>query len=380
MKIKVDITSKCLLFTAGYQGAGAWLIFRAKTTRAIVNNQLAWPSRHGETLAIWTMLFVVDVIGCDLMPSLFVLIKFLRDLMKILRDISASRNIRLSTFPKLIKRVARGNSDNSETFVAFNSWSQKAETLFDFSGRRQRELVTLSVPKSRDYTNFILDLWRLIVVSCFLLGDPSTQSSPTNVGDDSRLLPVSVSQEWPLETMLKVTAKKELREFVMNFLLDERMCSSKALFEVVVGEDSTDLAGYQWWSRQCGSKKDFALLGFPDFTDITWARERRDANKGGAKRYYGLSSKEWRKLEKLIKKMCCKAVKTMVELPTEGDSRVQLKPSCVAVRRCSGCCDSRLFECRPTEISVKTVIALGVRKNARKVRVDDTKPASVRAE
>lgn len=79
MKIKVDITSKCLLFTAGYQGAGAWLIFRAKTTRAIVNNQLAWPSRHGETLAIWTMLFVVDVIGCDLMPSLFVLIKFLRD-------------------------------------------------------------------------------------------------------------------------------------------------------------------------------------------------------------------------------------------------------------------------------------------------------------
>ncbi|XP_037796336.1 vascular endothelial growth factor A-like [Penaeus monodon] len=217
--------------------------------------------------------------------------------------------------------------------------------------------------------------WRLIVVSCFLLGDPSTQSSPTNVGDDSRLLPVSVSQEWPLETMLKVTAKKELREFVMNFLLDERMCSSKALFEVVVGEDSTDLAGYQWWSRQCGSKKDFALLGFPDFTDITWARERRDANKGGAKRYYGLSSKEWRKLEKLIKKMCCKAVKTMVELPTEGDSRVQLKPSCVAVRRCSGCCDSRLFECRPTEISVKTfkVIALGGSENARKVRVDEHK-------
>lgn len=39
-----------------------------------------------------------------------------------------------------------------------------------------------------------------------------------------------------METMLKVTAKKELREFVMNFLLDERMCSSKALFEVVVGE------------------------------------------------------------------------------------------------------------------------------------------------
>lgn len=68
-------------------------------------------------------------------------------LMKILRDISAPRNIRLSTFPKLINRIARGNSDNSETFVAFNSWSQKAETLFDFSGRRQRELVTLSVPK-----------------------------------------------------------------------------------------------------------------------------------------------------------------------------------------------------------------------------------------
>ncbi|XP_063603478.1 vascular endothelial growth factor A-like [Penaeus indicus] len=217
--------------------------------------------------------------------------------------------------------------------------------------------------------------WRLIVVACFLLGDPSTQSSPTDVGEDSKLVPVSMLQEWPLETMLKLTSRAELREFVMNFLLDEWMCSSKALFEVVVGEDSTDLAGYQWWSRQCGSKKDFNLLGFPDFADIPWARERRDVNKGGAKRYRRLTSKEWNKLAKLIKKMSCKPVKTMVELPTGGDSRLQLKPSCVAVKRCSGCCDSPLFECRPTKISVKTfkVIAVGHSEHARKVRIDEHK-------
>lgn len=215
--------------------------------------------------------------------------------------------------------------------------------------------------------------WRLVVVSCFLLAAPSTQTSPLNVADDSSL--ALLSQEWPLEVMLEVTAKKELREFVMNFHLDEVMCSSKALYELVVGEDSTDLAGYQWWSRQCGSKTDFSLLGFPDYADASRARERRDANMGGGKQFFGLTPKEWKKIGKLITKMCCKPIKTMVELPTGGDLNVQLKPSCVAVRRCSGCCDSPLFECRPTKVIEKKfkVIAMGSEVPSRKVRVDEHK-------
>ncbi|ROT77078.1 Vascular endothelial growth factor A [Penaeus vannamei] len=215
--------------------------------------------------------------------------------------------------------------------------------------------------------------WRLVVVSCFLLAAPSTQTSPLNVADDSSL--ALLSQEWPLEVMLEVTAKKELREFVMNFHLDEVMCSSKALYELVVGEDSTDLAGYQWWSRQCGSKTDFSLLGFPDFTHASRARERRDANMGGGKQFFGLTPKEWKKIGKLITKMCCKPIKTMVELPTGGDLNVQLKPSCVAVRRCSGCCDSPLFECRPTKVTEKKfkVIAMGSEVPSRKIWVDEHK-------
>lgn len=66
-----------------------------------------------------------------------------------------------------------------------------------------------------------------------------------------------------------------------------------------------------------------------------------------------VTPKEWKKIGKLITKMCCKPIKTMVELPTGGDLNVQLKPSCVAVRRCSGCCDSPLFECRPTKVIEK---------------------------
>lgn len=62
-----------------------------------------------------------------------------------------------------------------------------------------------------------------------------------------------------------------------------------------------------------------------------------------------MTPNERKKLDKLIKNknVQCKPKKAVVELPNDEKPLVMLKPSCVYIKQCGGCCDSPLLECRP---------------------------------
>lgn len=61
-----------------------------------------------------------------------------------------------------------------------------------------------------------------------------------------------------------------------------------------------------------------------------------------------VSPKKKKKIDKLLRKSMCRTLKTMV--PVEGPfPDEEYYPCKVLVKRCSGCCLSRLEECVPTK-------------------------------
>lgn len=68
-----------------------------------------------------------------------------------------------------------------------------------------------------------------------------------------------------------------------------------------------------------------------------------------------MSASERKKLDKLIKNknVQCKPKKAVVELPNDEKPLVMLKPSCVYIKQCGGCCDSPLLECLPEVVKVR---------------------------
>ncbi|XP_061424321.1 vascular endothelial growth factor A-like isoform X4 [Lethenteron reissneri] len=62
-------------------------------------------------------------------------------------------------------------------------------------------------------------------------------------------------------------------------------------------------------------------------------------------------------LERVMERSACMPRETLVSVSTEypGDTDIRYHPSCVAIMRCSGCCNDETLECLPTAKSNVTL-------------------------
>ncbi|XP_063603477.1 vascular endothelial growth factor C-like isoform X5 [Penaeus indicus] len=185
-----------------------------------------------------------------------------------------------------------------------------------------------------------------VVMGCVLLAITSPiEAIPTVFNNDVYLNPVptAAQQDWPLDLVRNMSQTTDLREFIMKFVEDERICTSKTIYELIVGKNTSDISGHLWWNKRCGG------------------------NRGGIKTVSPLSemsASERKKLDKLIqnKNVKCKPKKAVVELPNDEKPLVILKPSCVYIRQCGGCCDSPLLECLPELVKERKFKVLAFEK------------------
>ncbi|XP_066970354.1 vascular endothelial growth factor A-like isoform X8 [Macrobrachium rosenbergii] len=99
-----------------------------------------------------------------------------------------------------------------------------------------------------------------------------------------------------------------------------------------------------WWARRCG--------------------RRTSSFKQTNRNLPEISKKDQKKLQALLKnkKIKCNPKKAVVELPNEESHLTILKPSCVYIKQCGGCCDSPHLECRPTGNKTRKFKVLELRK------------------
>lgn len=170
-----------------------------------------------------------------------------------------------------------------------------------------------------------------------------------------------------------------LRDYIMeNVEVDERLCQSESLERLIKGTHHEDTRGVIWWVKRCeggfgkGGKPGGVL--FPPGPPIpipghkiesTLIRYRRKSKRAKPSKRrpenMHISAKDQKALNKLMnnKNVLCKPRKTVVELePTKPNQ--ELKPHCVYIKRCGGCCDSDLLECKPTAKKTRKFKVLNV--------------------
>ncbi|XP_047492450.1 vascular endothelial growth factor A-like isoform X5 [Penaeus chinensis] len=185
-----------------------------------------------------------------------------------------------------------------------------------------------------------------VVMGCVLLAITSPiEAIPTVFNNDVYLnpAPTAAQQDWPLDLVRNMSQTTDLREFIMKYVEDERICTSKTLHELIVGKNTSDISAHLWWNKRCGG------------------------NRGGIKTVSPLSEmspSDRKKLDKLIKNknVQCKPKKAVVELPNDEKPSVMLKPSCVYIKQCGGCCDSPLLECLPELVKERKFKVLAFEK------------------
>ncbi|KAK3860273.1 hypothetical protein Pcinc_033663 [Petrolisthes cinctipes] len=174
---------------------------------------------------------------------------------------------------------------------------------------------------------------------------------PTNTFTNSHpLLSVSLARNMSQTT--------DLREFVMQFVQDERICTSPSLRQLIMGEGEADIQTQLWWNRRCGGRR-----GNP-------------FNPNTAPELSEMSQKDQNKLAKLLrdKRVVCKPKKTVVRLPNTEPESVMLRPHCVYIKQCSGCCDHTLLECTPTRNKTRRFPVMAVRTDGRTSQFADSSP------
>ncbi|KAK8375840.1 hypothetical protein O3P69_008528 [Scylla paramamosain] len=163
----------------------------------------------------------------------------------------------------------------------------------------------------------------------------------------------------------------DLREFLMQFVQDERICSDPILQNIILAEDDGDERAKVWWSRRCRGRRGGGLTRLPTQSESTLIRYRRkssnrdnpqnslDRSRGDAKR--------WKKVQNLMKdkRIKCKPKKAAVPLPNPNPYHTVLKPECVYIKQCSGCCNSPQLECVPVRTKTKTFPAMAITPTAR---------------
>lgn len=168
-----------------------------------------------------------------------------------------------------------------------------------------------------------------------------------------------------------------LREFIMKFVEDERICSSPSLKQLILGEGESDIQAQLWWNRRCGGRRSssFNSNSAPELTESTLLRYRRkSSNRDRRKNTQDLSQKVQKKLTKLLrdKRVLCKPKKMVVPLPNDEPNSVMLKPPCVYIKQCSGCCDHALLECTPVRNKTRKFPVMAIRADGRRRRFADS--------
>ncbi|KAK4318995.1 hypothetical protein Pmani_010081 [Petrolisthes manimaculis] len=150
----------------------------------------------------------------------------------------------------------------------------------------------------------------------------------------------------------------DLREFVMKFVQDERICTSPSLRQLIMGEGEADIQTQLWWNRRCGGRRGnpFNPNTAPALSESTLLRYRRkSSNRARRKNTQDLSQKDQNKLAKLLR-----------------DKRVVCKPKKTV--QCSGCCDHSLLECTPTRNKTRRFPVMAVRTDGRTSQFADSSP------
>ncbi|CAL4115652.1 unnamed protein product [Meganyctiphanes norvegica] len=170
------------------------------------------------------------------------------------------------------------------------------------------------------------------------------------------------------------TPPNALRDYIMENVEDERICTSDSLRHLIIGIHNQDSRGAAWWAKRCETRTPPRGEKFPPGPPIpipghkiesTLIRYRRKSKRPKPRTKpddsIHISDKDQKALNKLMnnKNVLCKPRKTVVELKSPKPN-MELKPHCVYIRQCGGCCDSDLLECRPTEVKSRKFKVLNV--------------------
>ncbi|XP_069999187.1 vascular endothelial growth factor D isoform X4 [Penaeus vannamei] len=207
-----------------------------------------------------------------------------------------------------------------------------------------------------------------VVMGCVLLALTSPiEAIPTIFNNEvyPNPVPTAAQQDWPLDLVRNMSQTTDLREFIMKFVEDERICTSKTLHELIVGKNTSDISAHLWWNKRCGAQRGFGVKTVSPLSESTLIRYRRkSSNRRSTSQTPDMTPNERKKLDKLIKNknVQCKPKKAVVELPNDEKPLVMLKPSCVYIKQCGGCCDSPLLECRPEVVKNRKFKVLAFEK------------------
>ncbi|XP_071530907.1 uncharacterized protein [Panulirus ornatus] len=197
--------------------------------------------------------------------------------------------------------------------------------------------------------------------------DQSNTSHQHSSNDVYPVVPRTIrEQAFDLALARNMSQTTDLREFIMKYVQDERICFSKTLQEIIIGKEETDKQAEIWWSRRCGGRSSKPVATPSVSSESTLIRYRRkSSNRTNHKNTSDLSDKDWRKFRKLRKNknISCSPKKAVVELPNDEPHRVTLLPSCVYIRRCSGCCQATSLQCRPTKVKNKKFKVMALTSN-----------------
>ncbi|KAK7079291.1 hypothetical protein SK128_000602 [Halocaridina rubra] len=168
----------------------------------------------------------------------------------------------------------------------------------------------------------------------------------------------------------------DLREFIMKFVQDERICFSKSIRDIIFSNGEDDRDALTWWGKRCERRSSSFRRVRNPLAESTLIRNRRKSSNRGDSKGPTITPAQQKKLTKLLKnkKIQCNPKKAVVELPND-DPFMTLKPSCVYIKQCSGCCESPLLECRPTQIkNRKFEVMAFIRDTAESVKFVNTQP------
>ncbi|XP_076065370.1 uncharacterized protein LOC143039362 isoform X2 [Oratosquilla oratoria] len=174
---------------------------------------------------------------------------------------------------------------------------------------------------------------------------------------------------------------KDLRDFIINFVEDERICNTPNMRNIVV-QGPDDRVGELWWYRRCSSVLKggrFQPTSFKDELDestlVKYRYPRKQPNPERRERKISsMSIKDQRKIDKLHKRSKCTPRVVPVPVPIDmKHPEISYFPHCVAVKRCGGCCSSNLLECIPTKTKKKKFKVMAIDNTSRsKYRVRNT--------
>ncbi|XP_053627582.1 vascular endothelial growth factor D isoform X2 [Cherax quadricarinatus] len=157
----------------------------------------------------------------------------------------------------------------------------------------------------------------------------------------------------------------DLTMYIMEFVRDRKICLSQTFSNLFLSNETSNKAK-NWWRRRCGRRAitKNQLTPKSESTLIRYRRKSSNRSNSKPKKTLDLTDSEMKKLQALLKdkKVQCNPKKVVVELPNQEPHLLTLKPSCVYIKQCGGCCDSSHLECRPTVTKNKRFKVLVIKK------------------